>query len=476
MATIAAGYMRRSVADDNDPGEASREAQEAAIRRLAAAYAPDAELRLYTDWGISGAKDNRPDYVRLKADLKAGDLCCVFAYSMSRLGRSARELDAFFALAESKNVKVHTEAEGTLTATTAMGRFLRQIMASMAELEREVGRERSMAAEESQRAKAAAAGVPFLKGKPMYGYRHMVGPDGVLRREPNPDEPIEPLIAAYREKNSLRAAAERLNDQGIPSPRGRQWTAVTLGRVLSQHDPDILPLPTATNRNRPTKQDARFAGLLRCHCGGLMTANVARGQYYCGRGHGGAHDGRKTTTEKHLIAQLQPYADKYGPKAERTYEQANADEIAAMESRLDRLNTAWELGTMSEAKYRERSAPVKAKIEALAARGSKMKGFRLAKAPDLSGDDPAQINRELRALWNSVDLDEQMNVAAIDWAVPAYMYDEEAEAAYEADLRATHEREHEERVASDPEFAASERAKAERITAANRRQAEARDD
>ena len=43
---------------------------------------PTPRLLEYTDWGISGRKDDRPSYVRLKAAIEGGEVCCLFAYSL----------------------------------------------------------------------------------------------------------------------------------------------------------------------------------------------------------------------------------------------------------------------------------------------------------------------------------------------------------------------------------------------------------
>lgn len=98
MTKHAAAYLRRSSVSGDSPGDASREAQQEATRRLQQAFAPDAELIEYVNWGMSGRKDDRPDYVRLKAAIERDEVCCVFAYSLSRLGRSGGELNEFFEL------------------------------------------------------------------------------------------------------------------------------------------------------------------------------------------------------------------------------------------------------------------------------------------------------------------------------------------------------------------------------------------
>src|SRR5262245_53879527 len=123
----AALYMRRSSISAESPGDASREAQAESGNRLHHSWGNGLRLETYVDWGISGRRDDRPDYLRLKADIEAGRVGVVFAYSLSRLGRTARELDALFTLCEKHDVQVITQADGTLTATSATGKFLRRI-------------------------------------------------------------------------------------------------------------------------------------------------------------------------------------------------------------------------------------------------------------------------------------------------------------------------------------------------------------
>jgi hypothetical protein len=103
-ARIAAAYLRRSSVTGDRPGDASREAQEAAVRRLCGD-----DVVLYVDWGITGSgKRTRPEYDRLKADIAAGKVGSVCAYSLSRLGRSTKELLAFVELCTSNGVTVAT--------------------------------------------------------------------------------------------------------------------------------------------------------------------------------------------------------------------------------------------------------------------------------------------------------------------------------------------------------------------------------
>ena len=140
MSTVA-GYLRRSVSKDPSK-EVSREAQEAACRRMAGGAA----LTLYTDWGMSGGTAKRPEYQRLRADVEAGNVSAVYSYSVSRIGRNARELLDFLEACKAHGVTVTTEAEGTIGGKGAFADFMLLIMAGLAQLERELASERTLAA------------------------------------------------------------------------------------------------------------------------------------------------------------------------------------------------------------------------------------------------------------------------------------------------------------------------------------------
>lgn len=278
MSKIAAAYIRRSSVSGDSPGDASREAQGEATRRLAAAFAPDAELAEYVDWGISGRKDDRPDYVRLKADITADRVCCVFAYSLSRLGRTARELDALFSLCELHDVQVITQADGTLTASSATGKFLRRILAELAELESELAKERIHAALDAKRSRGD------VLGRPTWGFLHTKDANGRVVRVPDPDAAVSVarVLDAVRDAGTILGAVKLLNGRGIASPKGLAWGTSALTRIVKAHAPELLARRRA--KGRPAGP-AILAGLLRCHCKQMMTPNVARRQYYCYKSH-----------------------------------------------------------------------------------------------------------------------------------------------------------------------------------------------
>jgi Site-specific recombinases, DNA invertase Pin homologs len=419
---IAAGYMRRSSVSGDSPGDASEEAQLEAVRRLCGP-----NVTIYRDWGISGATaEARPDYLRLKADIAAGMVASVCAYSLTRLGRNTRELLDFIDLCKRHDVSVRAAVE-QIDTTSAMGIAMLTIMAAFGQLEREQGAERSASSRAARLARHERAGALLPGGKlpnsiPLYGFRHIEAQDAdgrkVILREPDPDRPIGPVLDAYREAHSLRGACIMLNAAGIPSPRGSTWGPSTLARLLSVHDPELLPVRNATGRKRPPGKPARLRGLLVCQCGSLMTPNLARGQYRCPRGRdklGPALHGPSTVAERRLLAALQFEARRIPQHVNFDFADAASGERERIAEAKRRAGVRFAAGEMPDAEYLAEIARLDAKAEALGRESGAWLGVSLERPIDLTGD-PAEVNDALRRWWARVRLDGNMS-PHVEWFI-----------------------------------------------------------
>jgi site-specific DNA recombinase len=300
-------------------------------------------VTIYADWGISGSGDGskRPEYLRLKSDIQAGLIESVSAYSLTRLGRNAKELLSLAELCRAHDVTLRTAQESFDTSTSA-GRLMFGMLALMAEWELEQGKERSASARRARVERHSAAGLTLPSSIPPYGYRNVTA-DKLTRVSRDPSVDFGPIAPAYNEAGSVRRTAVLLNERGIPAPRGGQWSITPLRRVLDPlGDEGQVVLPERNGRQRhPTGSPALFAGLLLCHCGRRMTRNTARRQYYCAAARSRADHGRMSATEKALLAVLRPEADAYV----RTIriEAPSRDDVAATNKHLKGIWTKAQL-------------------------------------------------------------------------------------------------------------------------------------
>jgi DNA invertase Pin-like site-specific DNA recombinase len=102
---------------------------------------------------LTGTKSNRPHLDRLMDEVREGD--SVYIESLSRLGRSTKDLLTLIDFFESKGVTLVSNKENIDTSTPA-GKMLTTIMCALAEFERDLIVERTQGGEkaaENQRAK-----------------------------------------------------------------------------------------------------------------------------------------------------------------------------------------------------------------------------------------------------------------------------------------------------------------------------------
>lgn len=144
--------MRVSKADGSQVLDLQRDAL------LAAGVKPS---RLYQDHA-SGKKDDRPGLEACLKSLREADTLIV--WKLDRLGRNLRHLvNTIHDLMERKiGFRVLTGQGANIDTTTASGRLVFGIFAALAEFERELIRERTIAGLASARARGRNGGRPFF--------------------------------------------------------------------------------------------------------------------------------------------------------------------------------------------------------------------------------------------------------------------------------------------------------------------------
>lgn len=112
--------------------------------------------RVYTE-KMSGGKRERPELEKLLAHLRGGDVLVIWKFD--RLARSLKHLLELVELLKKKRVSI-LSIQDAVNTTTSQGRFFLNIMASLAEFEREINRERTKAGLAAARARGRLGGRP----------------------------------------------------------------------------------------------------------------------------------------------------------------------------------------------------------------------------------------------------------------------------------------------------------------------------
>jgi DNA invertase Pin-like site-specific DNA recombinase len=113
----------------------------------------------YVDAGISGAKERRPELDRLLADCRRRRADAVVVYRYDRFARSLRQLVNALCEFDALGIQFISLHEGVDTST-ANGRLVFGIFASIAEFERELIRERVRSGLAVARARGKRLGRP----------------------------------------------------------------------------------------------------------------------------------------------------------------------------------------------------------------------------------------------------------------------------------------------------------------------------
>jgi DNA invertase Pin-like site-specific DNA recombinase len=161
--------------------------------------------RVFTDKLSGSAKTGRPGLAAMLDYARAGDTVVVTA--IDRLGRSVAEVTRTIAELGERRILLRALREGVDTAAPT-GRAVAAIMATLAELELELGQERRAASRESRRARQ----LPATKPTKLTAERQEQ-----LRRLAATGEPVGQLAVAfgigrataYRYLASVSATAQR---------------------------------------------------------------------------------------------------------------------------------------------------------------------------------------------------------------------------------------------------------------------------
>ena len=218
----AIGYIRVSTEQQANEG-VSLDAQRAKIEAWCTHNGYEL-AQVYVDAGISGkSMDKRPGLQDALKSLKKG--MALVSYSLSRLARSTKDAISIGETVAKRKADMVSLSE-QIDTTTAAGRMMFQMLAVLAEFERNLTAERTTSALQHKK----ATGQKYTNITP-YGFEAI---EGRLVQVLAETEVVAEIQAARSSGNTLQSIADNLNGSGIPTKTGKQWAPATIHLLLKR--------------------------------------------------------------------------------------------------------------------------------------------------------------------------------------------------------------------------------------------------
>lgn len=233
MKKQAIGYARVSTGKQAKEG-ASIEMQHSCIVQMA--HKEGYELSdVLSDEGLSGRKDThkRQGYKRMLDLVRAKKVDCIFAYSLSRLGRKMSDVLALFELCDKHGVDIILYKD-SIDTRTAVGKLIRNILISFNEFEADLASERTSDVAQNNKKEFK----PYCN--PPYGWKienrivegAKIISRGELKEVPEEQDVINWILQKRKANKSLSWIAEELNHNEIKPKRGVKWSHGQVDSVI----------------------------------------------------------------------------------------------------------------------------------------------------------------------------------------------------------------------------------------------------
>ena len=199
----------------------------------------------YVDEGITGTKEDRPGFIKLMEDCRAGLIDMVITKSVTRFARNTVVLLDSIRELKGLGIDVFFEKENIHTLS-ADGELMISILASYAQ-------EESRSASENQKWRVKRN---FEEGKPwryfMLGYRNI---DGEMQIIPEEAEIVKSIFNDYMEGLGITAIVNSLNASGFVTQSGYKFHNSAVERILRNYAyTGNLMLQTKYRENHLTKR------------------------------------------------------------------------------------------------------------------------------------------------------------------------------------------------------------------------------
>ena len=192
-----------------------------------AKYALDIpDFVIFEDAGYSAKNTDRPDYQQMMARIRTGEFSHLLVWKIDRISRNLLDFAAMYSELKQLGV-VFVSKNEQFDTSSAMGEAMLKIILVFAELERNMTAERVSAVFLSR----ANDGI-WYGGKVPFGYAYdkQTKTFSILEDEA---KTVRLIYALYESSKSLVTVSKALNERGIKTRNGSEWSPTTVHTMLS---------------------------------------------------------------------------------------------------------------------------------------------------------------------------------------------------------------------------------------------------
>lgn len=207
-------------------------------------------VKIYCDFGISGFSNRRPAFQRMMKDARAKKFDLILVKSISRFARNTETLLKATRELKTLGIGVFFCLQNTNTLTAA-GELMLTVRAAFAQAESDSASENLKLAYRHMHEQ----GIPHPNVLKTYGYEP--GENMHLQIKEPEASVVRKIYGLILDGVHRAQIARYLNQQGIPSPSGRQWCDRQINRMLHNvtYKGDLLLGKTYHDVNRVRRQN-----------------------------------------------------------------------------------------------------------------------------------------------------------------------------------------------------------------------------
>jgi len=179
---------------------------------------------IYRDESISGADTDRPMFQQMLDHAKKGSFDVIVFWKLDRFSRSLIHAVQLESELRESDVYLYSVTE-QIDTTSPTGRFNFRNLASAAEFERDMIKQRSQLG-----INTLAEEHKWPNQNPPLGYT--LTDDQRLEIDDDTAQLVKRIFEAYIDARSMPTVADQLNEEGITTTEGDEWTAQTVGDIL----------------------------------------------------------------------------------------------------------------------------------------------------------------------------------------------------------------------------------------------------